>query len=87
MLMKDDKKNRATIIIASMKSKNGEDKMNRAPMNDGAEMEGDEKLIAAEEILKAIENKDKRMLAEALKSLIEMCSSDEEYSEDSEEKE
>lgn len=86
MLMKDNKKNRATIIISSMKSKDGEDKMSRAPEHDGAEMESDEKLIAADEILQAIEKKDSRMLLEALKSMIEMCSS-EEYSEDSKEEE
>lgn len=88
MMMKDNKKNRATIIVASMKSKDGEDKMNRSPMKDGAEMESDEKLVAAEEIMQAIEKKDSRMLMEAMKSMISMCmDSEDDYQEDSEEKE
>ena len=75
MLMKDDKKKTATLIIAKMK--NG-DKMRPAPQVDGAEMaEPDEMDMAADELLRAIEKKDARAVKECMRSMIELVSNSE----------
>lgn len=62
MLMKDDKKRTATMIVS-------------APETEQPEMESDDMAheVAAEEIMAAIEQKDTKALAEALKSFHEMC--------------
>lgn len=88
MFMKDDKnkKNSATLIIARMRKKPEGEELKEAPKQDGAYMDDtDDKMIAVDEIMQAIEKKDKRMLKEALSSMISMCM--EEYDEPSEEKE
>lgn len=73
MLMKDDKKKAATLIISALKPA-----PSKVAEKDGAEQEMNDHSIAADEILLAIEKKDVNALAEALKSFIQMC----EYSED-----
>lgn len=77
MLMKPDKKKNAVAVIL---------KAGGLPQP-AAEVEGAEeiepKVVAADEVLKAIEMKDARALAEAMEALISMCS-EEEYAEEGE---
>lgn len=69
MFMSDDKKKQATLIVSKL-SGNVEPK----PMVDGAEQDASMGLdAAAEEILQAIESRDKSALKSALKSFMEMC--------------
>ena len=65
--MKDNKKNRATLILSAGKTV-------ERPQQDGAEMDQvDDKMIAVDEMFRALESKNKRDFAEALKSYVEMC--------------
>lgn len=73
MFMKDDKKNKAATIIISKLRK---PEMKEAPMEDGAYQDMDEMDVAIDEIMEAVEKKDKGMLKEALLSFIE-CASEE----------
>lgn len=68
MLMKDPKKNLATLIVGKMRPDETK------PTTDGAEYDPSVGYkSAAEEILKAIEDKSPEALVEALKSFHEMC--------------
>lgn len=82
MVGKDKKQNGLAIILAGMKGKPEE--MKKAPMNEEGDVtEYDMGLDSAvEEIMMAVEKKDKKMLKEALKSFITMC----EMQEDDEER-
>lgn len=75
MLMKDDKKKAAMVIISKMRP-SGEEKMQPKMEKDGAEQEYDQYEAASEEIIQAVESKDSRLLKEALKSFIDMCLSE-----------
>lgn len=77
MLMKDNRKNMATIIVSKMNSK-PEEEMHMSKEKEGAESEVSQHEMAAEEILQAIERKDARMLADALQAFYEMCAHQEE---------
>jgi len=81
MMMSDDKKKQATIIVASMKKPESEP-MPEKPSEDVSELE-----VAADEIMQALERKDSKAMSEALKSFIDMCKyeSEPEESEESEE--
>lgn len=73
MLMKDPKKNLATVVVSKMVGK---------PVEEPQPM--DEKLVAAEEIMAALEAKDSVQFKEALSAFIELCmsaESEDEYSE------
>lgn len=76
MMMGDDKKNRATVIMAKLSgSKEQPEKRESNEMGD----EVDKSIpldSAAEEILAAVESKDASALREALKSFYEMCDSE-----------
>lgn len=80
MLMKDDKKSMATLIVAKMKSPNSDEQL-KSNEKDGAEQEQDEYSMAADEILAAVESKDSKQLAEALKSFVTICMNSEEEEE------
>jgi hypothetical protein len=81
MMMKDDKKKVASVIIAKINGSNRE-----KPQSEGAEIaDSDDKDIAADEIMEAIKKSDVKALKEALKSFVEMCSYEEESKDDSEE--
>lgn len=87
MLMKDNKKSSLAVIIAKKLGKPEE--ASSAPESEGAEL--DQSMgydSAGEEILKAIESKDKAMLVEAIKNIVQMCmdESPEEESEEYEQK-
>lgn len=78
MFMKDDKKKSTTLIMSKLK---GYDKLAPKPEQDGAEMaDEDPKLVVVDEILSAMERKDKLALRDSLKSFIQMCS--DEYSDE-----
>lgn len=82
MLMRDDKKKAATLIIAKMKKG---DKMGKAPEMDGAEQsDADELSMIADEIMQAIEKKDISALRDGLKSMVECCMNEEPESEEME---
>lgn len=76
MLMKDNKKSAATIIVAKMRGPMQDEQL-KTSEKDGAEVEQDEYSMAADEVLAAIEAKDPKTLAEALKSFVSMCMSKE----------
>lgn len=77
MLMSDDKKKLATIIVNKAKSGKPEE-MVEAPMEDGAEQDDSiAKETAAADLISAIESKDAKALAAAFSDLMELC----EYSE------
>jgi hypothetical protein len=86
MIMNDDKKNRATIIVRKI-SGNMEPVQNaeRAEINEmGDEVDNSIGLMsAAEDMMSAVQSKDAKALKNALKSFIDMCES----SDDQEEKE
>lgn len=65
MMMPDNKKKAASMIVASMSAPKAVDV---AP-----EMESDSKSVVAEEIMAAFEAKDSNALSEALKSFVHMC--------------
>lgn len=70
MMMKDDKKKMAGLIIAKM-GKPQEDAA--APMEDGAEQDDSMAVnSAAEEVLKAVKSDSPEQLVEAMKSLIQL---------------
>lgn len=79
MLLKDDKKKVATMLVAKLK-KDGSDSMEEAPKNEmGDTMDSEMGLDSAtEEVLMAIEKKDPAMLKAALRSFMEMCEYDKE---------
>jgi hypothetical protein len=73
MLMKDDRKKMATIIMGKM------GQSQEAPKSeDGAEQDDSTALkTAGEEFAAAIESKDGMRIAESLKALMELCESEE----------
>lgn len=77
-----DKKNMATVIVSKMKKP---DEYKKAPEQDGAMIESDDYSIAADEIVDALEKKDKVALKEALKSFVQMCMDESPEQEPSEE--
>jgi hypothetical protein len=86
MLMKDNKKNLASIIVSKINERG--EKEESKPMSqptdaNGAavDMEMNDVSIAADEVFAAIESKDKAGFIEAMRSMIEMCM-DESESED-----
>lgn len=82
MFMRDDKKKAATMIVAKLK-KQPEDKISEMPEKDGAEMaDADQYDVAVDELVDALEKKDKRALKESLKSFVAMCMDDEDSEEE-----
>ena len=76
MIMSDDKKKRATLIISRLKD--GKESLpEEAPMSDdGAELENDSQMgldSAVDELMSAIEAKDAMAVKEALLSIIELA--------------
>jgi hypothetical protein len=84
MLMKNDKRKMATIIVAKM-NKNPE-KMMEKSQHEGAEQETTDELdMIAEEVMNALQSKDVKAFKEAMKSMIEVCmNNSEDYEEESE---
>lgn len=77
MIMPDDKKKSATIILAKMKGKDDYEKKETPTSEDGTEMDSSIGYDAAcEEMLKAIESKDAKALKESLRSVIDMVMSE-----------
>jgi len=72
MLLKDDKKRMATIIVGKLSGK--PESMEEKPKNEmGDEMDSEMGLdAAAEELLSAMHSKDPKMLKHALRSFMEM---------------
>jgi hypothetical protein len=69
MLLKDDKKKMVTTIIGKL----GKSTMEETPMENGAEQDDSIGMDScAEEIIKAIEEKNPKALVEAMKSMMEM---------------
>lgn len=74
MMMSDDKKKQATLIVAKMKGMPAEKPTTEA----GDEMDHSSGyMAAAEEMMAAIEKKDPTMFKDALKSFVDMCSMEE----------
>jgi len=68
MMAMDNKKKNVTVILDRMKG------MKEAPMTDGAEDDMSPGYdAAADEVMQAIESKDKKALVSAMKSLVRMC--------------
>jgi hypothetical protein len=75
MLLKDDKKKMASLIIGKLGKP--EEKMEETPTKDGVETDSSLGLqTCAEEIISAVEQKDPAMLIDALKSALEMLRED-----------
>lgn len=73
MFARDDKKKVATMIVAKLKGQ-PEDKISEMPEQDGAEMaDADQYDIAIDELVDALEKKDKTAIKDSLKSFISMC--------------
>lgn len=75
MFMSDQKKKPSTLIVASMKPSAP---MEQAPKNENGD-ETDSSIgleSAAQDVLSAIEAKDAKQLASAMKALVEMCDDD-----------
>lgn len=89
--MKDDKKKSVSMIIAKMKSdkpsygdmKSENENMSESPTNEnGDEMDNSTAHeAAAEEVMSALESKDKKAFVSSLKSLVQMCMDEYESSE------
>lgn len=69
MLMKPKKE--GTVYMAA------QDRMTEMEDQNGAQQDVDQYTVAAEEVLAAVERRDVQALKEALKSFMEMCSSEE----------
>ena len=82
MMLSDDPKKMASMIIVSMKGKKPGDKMVSGEKDGAEDSSMDPGLLAAsEEVLNAIKSDDSRGMAEALKSFMDICYSTEEDSE------
>lgn len=85
MLMKPDKKNMASLIVAKINERGNEnEKTVEQPINgEGAvaDMEMDGPAIAADEVFAALESKDKAAFIDAMKSMIQMCMDSADYEE------
>lgn len=68
MLMKDQKRNLASIIVAKMTKPSPE-----SSESENMEPEYDELQAAADEVMAAIDTKDAVQLKDALKAMIQMC--------------
>ncbi len=79
MLMKPGPKKAPTLIIQKLRNHASESA--KPAINIEGSENTDPKVIAADEVLMAIEQKDARALADAMSSLIEMCSYEHEASE------
>lgn len=82
-----DKKKVATIVVSKLKPSKAE-MLEDAPTNEIGDVKDEDiaRQSAAEELLKAIESKDAKALAEAFSSMMELCPAEkEESSEESEE--
>ncbi len=76
MLMKSDKKKQVSVIMARLGK--GPEQLEQKPMEDGAEQDDSIALhTAAEELMRAIESKSPAGIAEAFKSMLELCDEDE----------
>jgi len=80
--MSDDKKRRATIIVAKLR--NGGERMSDAPEHDGAEREMDDTDVYVDEIMHAIKSDDKDALKDALKAYVSHCIEEHESEDESE---
>ena len=85
MLMKDDKKKMATLIVAKMR--NGGERTHEAPEADGAEKDMSEGDVLAEEVLHAIKSGNADDFSEALKAYVSHCIEANESEDESEEDE
>jgi len=86
MLMNDNKKNMAALIVSKINNRGEEESSQEAPKNaDGAlaDVEMDGPAVAADEVFAALEAKDKGAFIDAMRSMVQMCmdSSDEEAAE------
>lgn len=79
MIMSDDKKKRASVIVAGL-SKAAPSEMHEGVPEDASIAEDS----AAEELIAAIESKSPKAVVEAMKSLMELCSSSAEPEEEQE---
>lgn len=81
-MMMSDKKKPATVIISRMKA-GKPDEEQKAPMSPEGAQDDDSmaKEAAAEELLKAIESKSPKAIADAFSSMMELCEYGEEESE------
>jgi hypothetical protein len=76
MLLKDDKKKSVGLIMTKLMGDKPE--MQEAPMKDGAEQDDSMAVdTAAEELIQAIESKSPKAVVQAIKSLMELCQSEE----------
>jgi hypothetical protein len=78
MMMSDDKKKQATVIIAKMKE-GKKPSMEQAPTNEAGDMEDNSIAVdsAVEELIAAIHSKDAPAVKEALMSFMDLCESPE----------
>lgn len=79
MLMKPNAKKSATLVIQKLRNHANESAKPAADINGSEDV--NPKVIAAEEVLSAIEMKDARALADAMSYLMEMCDMEEDASE------
>lgn len=80
MLMQPDKKKMAALIIAKAGPKG--EKIEEAPMKDGAEQDNSiAEESAAEDLMAAIEQKDAKQIVAAFKALMEICDMQEDAAE------
>lgn len=72
MLMKDNKRSVATLIVSKMK--NRPEPLQEAPQSAGAEIaNADDLYMVSEEVMKALETRDIRGFKEAMEAMVEIC--------------
>ena len=82
MIMKNGPKKMAAMILISKKPSYEDMKKSNEKMSQSVDDDSEGYKVAAEDIMKAIEDKDASALSEALQSFVSMCSDAEETSEE-----